>query len=235
MVLAGAQADYAEMFETNDGSLIDVGYFVTFDGASDKLRKATAADNYIIGVVSATPAMVADASDLRWHNLFVTDEWDRVQYHEVVVPETKDEEGNVVSPQFTKKEPILNPAYDPSKQYVSRMERPEWVAVGLVGKLLVRDDGSCQVGGYCSSNDEGIATASENGYRVMKRTGTNQVLVLLNTVPARNELDTVEKLEKLAKLNEQSIEHLKELAKLKEQGFLTDEEFQIQKQKLLSL
>ena len=63
---------------------------------------STASDNYIIGVVSATPAMVADASDLRWHNLFVTDEWGRVQYHEVTVPEVKDEEGNVLQPAFTK-------------------------------------------------------------------------------------------------------------------------------------
>ena len=91
----------------------------------------------------------------------------------------------------------------------------------MLGKLLVRDDGTCQVNGYCKPNNEGIATAADHGYRVMKRTGPNQVLVLLNTVPSRNELDTVEKLEKLAKL--------------KEQGFLTDEEFQIQKQKLLSL
>jgi len=53
------------------------------------------------------------------------------------------------------------------------------VAVGLVGKILVRDDGTCQVGGYCKPNNEGVATASENGYRVMKRTGQNQVLVLV--------------------------------------------------------
>ncbi|MEQ6853273.1 peptidase G2 autoproteolytic cleavage domain-containing protein [Lysinibacillus capsici] len=54
MILAGSQADYAEMFETADGNPIDVGYFVTFNGASDKIRKANASDNYIIGVISAT-------------------------------------------------------------------------------------------------------------------------------------------------------------------------------------
>lgn len=53
------------------------------------------------------------------------------------------------------------------------------MAVGLVGKLLVRDDGTCQVNGYCKSNDEGIATATTNGYRVMKRTGTNQIMILV--------------------------------------------------------
>ncbi|MGM1033417.1 MAG: SHOCT domain-containing protein [Bacillota bacterium] len=93
-------------------------------------------------------------------------------------------------------------------------------ASALFGKLLVRDDGTCKAGSYCGPNEEGIATTADKGYRVMKRTGPNQVLVLLNTVPSRYELDTIEKLEKLAKL--------------KVQGFLTDEEFQIQKQKLLS-
>ncbi|MES1042625.1 hypothetical protein [Peribacillus simplex] len=60
-------------------------------------------------------------------------------------------------------------------------------------------------------------------------------MVLVNSIPQIKELDPVVKLEKLAKLKEQTITHLKELAKLKEQGFLTDVEFQIQKQKLLSL
>jgi hypothetical protein len=33
---------------------------------------------------------------------------------------------------------VLNPAYNPDQEYVSREERPEWDAVGLVGKLRVR-------------------------------------------------------------------------------------------------
>jgi hypothetical protein len=179
MVLAGAQADYAEMFETVDGKSIDAGYFVTLDGEGDKIRKATADDDYILGVVSATPAMIADASDLRWHNLFVKDEWGRVQYHEAVVPEIKDNEGRVIQPSFTKTEPILNPKWDSSQEYIPRLQRPEWVPVGLLGKLLVRDDGTCQPKGYCKPNNEGIATAADHGYRVMKRTGPNQVLVLI--------------------------------------------------------
>nr|WP_270395181.1 peptidase G2 autoproteolytic cleavage domain-containing protein [Bacillus paranthracis] len=176
-VFFSAAADYAEMFETVDKNPIDVGYFVTLDG--DKIRKANANDNYILGVVSANPAMIADASDLRWHNLFVTDEWGRTQYHEVVVPEIKDDKGRVIHPSFTKSEPILNPEWDSSQEYIPRLQRPEWVPVGLVGKLLVRDDGTCQVDGYCKSNDEGIATTSTKGYRVMKRTGPNQIMILV--------------------------------------------------------
>ncbi|MCQ6288429.1 hypothetical protein NPM19_27880 [Bacillus cereus] len=179
VVLSPAAADYAEMFETVDGNSIDVGYFVTLDGDGDKIRKANANDNYILGVVSATPAMIADSSDLCWHNLFVKDEWGRTQYHEVVVPEIKDDDGRVIHPSFTKREPILNPEWDSSQEYISRLQRPEWVPIGLVGKLLVRDDGTCQPKKYCKPNNEGIATASSEGYRVMKRTGPNQIMILV--------------------------------------------------------
>ena len=121
VVVSPAAADYAEMFETIDGNPIDVGYFVTLDG--DKIRRATASDAYVLGVVSATPAMIADASDLRWHDLFVRDEWGRVQYHEVTIPAKLDDEGNVIRPAFPKTEPILNPAWDASQTYIPRLQR----------------------------------------------------------------------------------------------------------------
>ncbi|OMD49039.1 hypothetical protein BSK65_22090 [Paenibacillus odorifer] len=179
-VISPAAADYAEMFETSDGLPIDVGYFVTFHGEGEMIRKATAEDEYILGVVSATPAMIADASDLRWHDLFLKDEWGRIQYHEVVIPELKEPDGTVTRLAFTKSEPVLNPAWDPTAEYVSRLDRPEWVPVGIVGKLRVRDDGTCSPGGYCFPNAQGIGTVSTTGFRVMKRTGPNQVLIFIN-------------------------------------------------------
>ncbi|WP_412734032.1 peptidase G2 autoproteolytic cleavage domain-containing protein [Halalkalibacterium halodurans] len=75
----------------------------------------------------------------------------------------------------------MNPDWEPSENSCSRKDQPEWIPVGLVGKLLVRDDGTCKVGGYCKPNHEGIATASPIGYRVMKRTGKNQLLVLVDS------------------------------------------------------
>ncbi|MDQ0242999.1 autotransporter adhesin [Bacillus fengqiuensis] len=170
-------ADYAELFETIDGKPMDVGYFVTLDGK--KIRKATTADDYILGIVSADPAILGDSGELRWKDKYVTDEWGRVQYHDVVIPAEKDQDGNVIVPEHTEKQPILNPGWDDRREYIPRSERPEWVAVGLLGKLRVRDDGTCQVNRYCRPNNEGIATASDKGYRVMERTGPNQVLVLL--------------------------------------------------------
>ncbi|WP_310830322.1 peptidase G2 autoproteolytic cleavage domain-containing protein [Paenibacillus pedocola] len=178
-VISPAAADYAEMFETADGIALEPGYFVTFDGAGDKIRKATSGDSYILGVVSARPAILADSSDLRWHKLFVTDEWDRILYQEVEVPEVRDPAGNVLRTATTKIEPVLNPDWNASQAYIPRIEREEWVAVGILGKLLVRDDGTCQPGSYCMPNNDGIATAAPAGYRVLNRTRDDQIRIFV--------------------------------------------------------
>ena len=36
-------------------------------------------------------------------------------------------------------EQVLNPDYDPNRQYIPRSERPEWDTVGLMGKLIIRN------------------------------------------------------------------------------------------------
>ncbi|NHW36580.1 hypothetical protein GQF04_18685 [Paenibacillus aceris] len=175
----GGGADYAEMFETVDGLPIDVGYIVTLDGNGDQIRKANSSDDYLLGVTSSNPSFLANSGELRWKNKFLTDEWGRLLQHEMVIPAVTDQEGRVFIPERTETRPILNPKYDPEQVYTARSKRPEWVAVGLLGQVLVRDDGSCQAKGYCKPNEEGIATASNTGYRVMKRMGPNQILVLV--------------------------------------------------------
>jgi trimeric autotransporter adhesin len=173
----GIAGDYAELFETVDGDAIDCGYFVTLDG--EKVRKAEAGDDFIVGVTSATPAFVGDSGHLRWKHKFVTDGWGRIQYQEVAIPAQKSEEGEVIVEERTDVEPVLNPEFDAEREYLSRMDRPEWVPVALMGKVLVRDDGTCEVNSYCASNGEGIATSSTDGFRVMRRTGSNQILILM--------------------------------------------------------
>ncbi|MFS0919413.1 peptidase G2 autoproteolytic cleavage domain-containing protein [Brevibacillus sp. 179-C 1.1 NHS] len=176
--IAAGACDFAEMFETADGQPIDAGFFVTFDGDSETIRKATSNDDYILGVTSSNPAILADLEDPGCSK-FVFDEWSRKQYHEVVIPSVTDGEGNIIIPERTEVRPKINPYWDPNQKCKTRRDMPNWVAVGLIGKLLLHDDGTCRAGGYCKPNDDGIATASGSGYRVMKRTGNNQILVLI--------------------------------------------------------
>lgn len=170
-------ADYAEMFETEDGNPIDVGYFVTAV-EKGKIKKGTASDHFILGITSATPSLLGNSAGLRWQGKYLTDDWGRKRFHEVTIPAKKDKEGNILTPERKEMQAILNPAWNFEVEYIPRIERKEWVAVGLLGQILVRDDGTCKEQGYCLPNDDGIATKAEKGYFVLKRTGVNQVLVL---------------------------------------------------------
>lgn len=202
-------ADFAEMFETIDGKEIEVGYFVTLVG--NRIKKATS-DDYILGITSATPSILGNSAGLNWHGRYQLDEWGRRQYQEVEVPEIKDKAGNILVPASIETQPLMNPLWDAQKNYIPREYRAEWVPVGLVGQVLLRDDGSCEVNNYCRPNDEGIATKSEEGFRVIKRTGANQILVLLkpNDGESRKFIRKVQDLENQNKANQNEILQLKE-------------------------
>lgn len=156
-------ADYAEMFEWTDGNPDNEdrrGLFVTLDG--ERIRPANADDDYILGVVSATPSVIADAQ---------TDDWGKKWKTDVFGERLLDENGAwILNEDFRAEE---------NESYVSRLDRKEWAAVGLVGKLIVVDDGTCEVNGYCSPANGGIAVKSETGYRVLSRLDENHVKVLI--------------------------------------------------------
>jgi len=177
-------ADYAEMFEWQDGNTQNedrIGYFVTLD--EKYIRKATAVDQYILGVVSAIPSMVGDSQSCGWQGMYLRDKWGRIIYEwanvQQEIPETNPQTGEIQTRIETIRvqRPKLNPEYDAGRTYQPRSERSEWAAVGVIGKLRVRDDGSCQPNGFCQPNADGIATSNRQGYRVLYRLDAETVLV----------------------------------------------------------
>ena len=150
-------ADYAELFEWLDGNPDKedrVGRFVTLD--DDRIRLATPGDDYILGVVSGNPSVVGDVYDDQWAGMFVLDVYGRPVYEWRDFPaetmEVPDENGGMkiieIAPACRKRVLKLNPDYDPVQTYVPRTQRPEWAAVGLLGKLVALDDGTCQPNGW---------------------------------------------------------------------------------------
>lgn len=171
-------ADYAEFFEwldNNSNNEDRVGYFVTLD--KDKIKIANS-DDYILGIISAAPSIIGNSYDDQWCDMYLKDEWGRVIYEEVELPEELDEEGNIIIEARKEMQPKLNPVYNNSKKYVGRSQREEWSTVGMLGQLLVRDDGTCKENGYCKCGDGGIATAAETGYRVLTRVSDNIIKIL---------------------------------------------------------
>ena len=172
-------ADYSEYFEWLDGNPENEnrkGYFVTLDGK--KIKKVSDINEYVLGVVSATPSVEGDSQSEMWQGMYLTDVFGEKLTEVVEVEETTDEHGKVI-PAHTETRWILNPDYDSTKIYENRESRKEWSPVGLIGKLVAIDDGTCQVNSYCKPNKDGIATASDTGHRVMERLDENHIRILL--------------------------------------------------------
>lgn len=70
----------------------------------------------------------------------------------------------------------INPSYDKNIPYIPRRSRKEWIAVGILGKLNVIDNGTCIVGEKCSCKD-GYAIPGNNWY-VLRRISPNIIRVL---------------------------------------------------------
>ncbi len=186
-------ADYAEFFEWLDGNPEAEdrrGYFVTLDG--DKIRLANSDDDYILGVISGRPSVIGNSDPDDWHGHFACDEFGEfimekaidkrpILREETYTDEETGEEKTRIVEDYEEIEVdvyVLNPDFDPDRPYTPRSERPEWAAVGMLGVLLVRDDGTCQVNGYCKVADGGIATASETGWRVIARVNEHLVKIV---------------------------------------------------------
>lgn len=196
-------ADYAEYFEWLDGNIDNEdrrGYFVTMDG--NKIKKAKEGD-YILGVVSAYPAVIGN-NDMEWSGKFLLDEFgdpikkvqktiikehelnENVYFTEEEMETLTDEERKQREMKEVEREVeteyfVLNPDFDPDKEYIHRADRPEWDTIGMLGVLTVYDDGTCQVNGFCKCNNNGIATACERGfdtYRVIERVNENLIKIV---------------------------------------------------------
>lgn len=179
-------ADYAEFFEWEDGNENNEdrrGYFVTLDGKHIKIAKE---GDWILGIVSGFPAIIGNG-DEEWKGRYVFDdfgcpvieefEYEEEEYETITNADGKEEViTKKVKKTGTKWKEV--PDYDPTQPYTGRMQRKEWAAIGMLGVLSVRDDGSCKVNGFCKLADGGIATDSDTGYRVVKRVTDNIVEVI---------------------------------------------------------
>lgn len=176
---SGADTAYLrEWLDGNPNNEDRIGYFVVFDG--EKIRKATADDDDILGVVSAPDiaSFIANNYADNWQGRWLKDVFGRRLLEAVQVEAYTDEDGEE-HPARTDYQFIENPEYDSKQVYIPREERPEWDVISIIGENVIIDDGTCQVNGYAKPNNDGIGTAAEGKteFRVMKRIDENHVLV----------------------------------------------------------
>lgn len=138
--LAATGADYAEMFEWDDGNANDedrVGLFVKIstDGSGLPNGKVeVGGDGMVVGPVSSIPGATVNSSPLNWNSKYIKDDFGR---------KILDSDG--------KRQ--LNPNFDEAQNYSNRGSRKEWTPIALKGRVRVR--ASTNIGIY-PSNKSGL-------------------------------------------------------------------------------
>ena len=183
-------ADYAELFEwldSNPDAEDRAGLFVTLEG--DRLRLAGPEDDFILGIVSADPSVVGDVYDDQWAGMYLRDVFGRtimeMQDFPAETTQVPREDGTMETveliPACRELAPVVNPEYDHTIKYLPRTQRPEWDAVGMMGRLVAVDGGTCQVNGWCAVGEGGKGTHSDTRTRcrVMARLDETHIRVLI--------------------------------------------------------
>lgn len=175
-------AGITELFEWLDGNPDNedrVGHFVTLVG--EKIRYAEPTDNYVVGAVDPLPSVVGDNGEV-WHGMYKRDVFGRALKEKVFVPKEVDEEGNVLWEDHYEEIEIQGEDFDPEKQFIERWERQEYSTISSKGKVVLIDDGTCQVDKFATVGPGGIATHSDDNVavRVMKRVDENHVKVFID-------------------------------------------------------
>lgn len=155
-------ADWAEYFEWNDGNEYNEdrrGLAVTLN-KDGKIQLANKGD-HIIGVVSSKPLVTGDDYDSYWHGKY-----------------KKDIYGNFILDDTGSK--ILSEKFNEKLEYIPRKDRREWSPIALLGKVVLRDNGSCKVSGYASVFKDGVVMESDSGLLVINRLDSDHVIVLLH-------------------------------------------------------
>lgn len=120
----GGGADVAEFWETVDGNDIKPGLTVTMDSATFKVRVAEPGDEPFGAVrpkKGGGVSFIMNAGALHWAGKYERDAYGAVK---------KGQDGKR----------LVSQDFDPEREYLARNRRPEWVLVGIKGRVPIDDD-----------------------------------------------------------------------------------------------
>jgi hypothetical protein len=125
-------SDFTELFESEGAKTIPIGTAVllTKEGLIRPVKKG----EIPIGVISVAPAIICNNAT-EWPAKYLKNEFGQTLTEEIEEDiSTSDGKTERIKVQ----KPILNPKYDPNREYIPRDQRPEWHPVGLLGQLHLR-------------------------------------------------------------------------------------------------
>ena len=188
---------YAEMYEWKEipEHKNRLGRFVTFD--KEEKSKITYAHNndYLIGVTTVCAQDTSDDPD-EWKYSYLCNEYGDLYLQKEKLAVGAKQYDQYLEMNYIRTYPwehfikIPNKYLDKEKKYVKRSNRPEWVRVTLVGKAIIKDNGKCKPGDFCTVYSGKIkdlygtaVPATEktknSKYYVIERLSENTILVLL--------------------------------------------------------
>lgn len=185
---------YTEMYEWADPANVEkrLGIFVQFD--RDQPEKIRPYENgELVGVSTINSLSISDNPD-KWKHANICNEVGDLYLRKEKLAVGQKVYDEVLEFNYIMTRPwehfiaIENEKYDSSKKYVPRTGRIEWVKVNLIGKCVVRDDGSCVPGQFCKPYDGKLkikfgtavpATKGEhNSFYVLQRLTDKTILIL---------------------------------------------------------
>lgn len=163
---------YSEMYEWSEiPSESPYGLFVKFDDNDpSKIVPVKSASADILGVTTIQTTQTSDDPD-NWKYAYLCNEvGDKFLKNDKIAIGVKEydqiEEFSYIHTRpFNHFVQVPSKFYDPTKEYVKRTNRKEWVRVNLLGKVIVRDNGECKPGEYCQPNSTG-KSKKMRGYAV---------------------------------------------------------------------
>lgn len=191
---------YSEMYEWAEGAPVMqdndsfFGRFVQFDPKSpDKVVLPKDNLDNLVGITTINS--VEDSDDPTWWNsAYLQNEYGDIYLTKetLAVGNKEYDQLNEISYIHTMPWshyiPIPTKEYQQGKQYVPRSQRPEWIRVNLLGKAIVKDNGKCKPGQWCTpiasplTDQAGtVKPCGKTGklkYYVLERVSDHTVLIL---------------------------------------------------------
>lgn len=187
---------YTEMYEWNEipEHKDRLGRFVTFDKKETNKIKYAKSNDLIIGVTSVCAVQTSDDPD-EWKYAYLCNEYGDLYLQKERLAVGAKQYDQFMEMNYIRTYPwehyirIPNKYLDPEKKYIKRSNRPEWVRVTLLGKAIVKDNGKCNPGEFCSVYQgklkelQGTAIPagkdSKNQFYVIDRLSENTILILM--------------------------------------------------------
>ena len=180
---------YAEMYEWESipqyisDSNVFIGRFVTFSKNNpDKIILANSND-FILGVTTINFTNLSD-NPKEWKYKYMMDEYydvyvkSKVKYFGRKEYDDINELNYINILQKEVPDRVINPDYKKDEKYINRLNRKEWTPVNIIGKCVVKDNGNCIPGSFCSCGNNGIAIPGKD-YYVLSRISKNTIMIVL--------------------------------------------------------